>query len=53
MLAVVSFISVVFGAAAAGMAHRFPAHIEAIETGAGVLLVGGIALAGSCLPVVL
>jgi hypothetical protein len=53
MLGVVSFISVVLGAAAAGMAHRFPAHIEAIETGAGVLFVGGIALAGALLPVVL
>jgi hypothetical protein len=53
MLGAVSFISVVLGTAAAVVAERFPAHIEAIETGAGVLLIGGIALAGSFLPVVL
>ncbi len=53
MLGVASFISVVLGAAAAAVAERFPAYVETIETGAGVLLIGGIALAGSFLPVVL
>jgi len=53
MLGVVSFISVVAGAAAAAVAERFPNYIEAVETCAGVLLIGGIALAGSFLPVVL
>jgi hypothetical protein len=53
MLGAVSFISVVVGAAAAAIAERFPAYVETIETAAGVLLIGGIALAGSFLPVVL
>ncbi len=53
MLGAVSFISVVLGATAAVMAERFPAHVEAIETAAGVLLIGGIALAGSFLPTAL
>ncbi len=52
MLGAASFISVVLGAAAAVTAERFPAYVEAIETGAGVLLIGGIALAGLLLPVV-
>jgi hypothetical protein len=34
-------------------ARRFPAYTAAIETGAGILLIGGIALAGSFLPVIL
>ena len=53
MLGAVSFISVVLGAAAATVAERYPTYIEAIETAAGVLLIGGIALAGSFLPVIL
>ena len=53
MLGAVSFISVVIGTAAATVAERYPNYIEAIETGAGVLLIGGFALAGSFLPVVL
>jgi len=53
MLGAASFISVVVGMAAAGVAERFPTYVEAIETGAGVLLIGGFALAGSFLPVVL
>jgi hypothetical protein len=53
MLGAVSLISVVVGAAAAAIAERFPAYVETIETAAGVLLIGGIALAGSFLPVVL
>jgi hypothetical protein len=45
------------GAVAAYSAKRFPGHfaghVEALETGAGVLLIGGLALAGCALPVVL
>jgi hypothetical protein len=53
MLGAVSLISVVLGTVGAVVAERFPAYLEAIETGAGVLLIGGFALAGSFLPVVL
>jgi putative Mn2+ efflux pump MntP len=53
MLGAVSFISVVIGTAAATIAERYPNYVETIETAAGVLLIGGIALAGSFLPVAL
>jgi hypothetical protein len=53
MLGLVSSISVVFGAAAACVAGRFPMRRETIETGAGFLLIGGLALMGSALPAVL
>jgi len=53
MIAAISLVSVVLGAAVAYAAERYPAHIEALETGAGVLLVGGFALLGSGLPIVL
>ena len=50
MVAVVSVISVVLGAGVAYFAERFPAHVEALETSAGVLLIGGLALMGTGLP---
>jgi hypothetical protein len=50
MVALLSLVSVTAGAAAAYYAGRFPAHVEAIETAAGVLLIGGLALLGSALP---
>ncbi len=53
MLGAASLVSVLFGAAAATMAERFPAYRQAVETGAGVLFIGGIALAGTFLPAVL
>jgi hypothetical protein len=53
MLGAASIVSVLLGAAAAVMAERVPAYTETIEKCAGVLLIGGFALAGSCLPVVL
>ena len=53
MVGALSLIGIVLGAAAAYFADRFPAHIEAIETSAGVLLIGGLALLGSALPAVL
>lgn len=53
MLAAISVISVVLGASVAYAAQRFPAHVEALETSAGVLLIGGLALLGSGLPAVL
>ena len=53
MIGAASIVSVLLGTAAAIMAEHFPAYTEAIETCAGVLLIAGFALAGSCLPVVL
>jgi hypothetical protein len=53
MVAAVSVISVMLGAGVAYFANRFPAHIEALETSAGVLLIGGLALMGTGLPVLL
>jgi hypothetical protein len=41
------------GTAIAYLAKRFPAQIELLETGAGALLLGGLALASSGLPVIL
>jgi hypothetical protein len=53
MVAAISVISVVLGAAVAYVADRFPAHIEALEMSAGALLIGGLALLGSGLPAIL
>ncbi len=53
MLAFVSLISVLAGGATACCAERFPAYTEALETVAGVLLIGGLALLGSGLPLAL
>jgi hypothetical protein len=51
MIGVASLVSVMLGAGIAYAADRFPAHVEALETGAGVLLIGGFALLGSALSV--
>jgi hypothetical protein len=53
MVAAISVLSVVVGAVVAYGADRFPTHIETLETSAGVLLIGGFALLGSSLPIVL
>ena len=53
MIGVLGLLSVMTGAAVATVAQRFPVHIEALQTGAGALLLGGLALASSALPVVL
>ena len=53
MVGAVSVISFVLGAAIAYAADRFPAHIEALETSAGALLIGGLVLLGSALPAIL
>jgi hypothetical protein len=53
MIGAVSLISVVLGATIACLADRYPAHVEMLETGAGALLIGGFALLGSTLPVLL
>lgn len=53
MFGALSFLSVTAGAAIAYLADHFPAKAEVLETGAGVLLIGGLALLGSALPVIL
>lgn len=51
MLALVGILSVVSGAVLACTSRRFPAHVRAIEIGAGLLLICGLALASCALPV--
>jgi hypothetical protein len=53
MAGVLSLMSMVLGAAIAYLADRFPAHVEALETSAGALLIGGLALLGYALPTIL
>jgi hypothetical protein len=53
MIATTSVISFVLGATVACLANRYPAHREAIETAAGVLLIGGLGLLGYGLKAVL
>ena len=53
MLAWAGLFSVAVGAVVAQFAGRVPAHAAMIETGAGVLLIGGLALIGFALPSVL
>ena len=53
MLGAMSLISVLVGGGVAYVADRFPAHVEALETSAGALLIGGLALLGSALPTIL
>lgn len=50
MIAGLGLLSVVFGAVAASCGARFPGYTEAIETGAGGLLIAGFALAALALP---
>jgi hypothetical protein len=52
MLAVVGILSVVSGVALACTSRRFPAHVRALEIGAGLLLICGLALASWALPVI-
>jgi hypothetical protein len=53
MTGVVGLLSVVVGAVVACASERFPAHVESLETGAGFLLLSGLALSGYALPAVL
>ena len=53
MTGLVSLISVLIGATIAYAADRRPAHVELLETSAGALLIGGLALLGSALPAIL
>ena len=51
MLPVIGILGVLGGAALACSSTRFPAHVRAIEVGAGVLLICGLALVSCALPV--
>lgn len=51
MVGAFSLFSVVMGATLAYMAERYPAYVEMLETSAGALLIGGLALLGSTLPI--
>jgi hypothetical protein len=53
MIGALGLLGVVLGAVAATPAERSPGHVEALETAAGILLIGGFALAGAALPAVL
>ena len=53
MAAVVGIVGILGGAVLACTSKRFPAHVRAIEIGAGVLLICGLALASCGLPMIL
>jgi hypothetical protein len=53
MIGVVGLLSVTIGAVVAYASERFPAHVESLETGAGFLLISGLALTSYALPAVL
>jgi hypothetical protein len=52
MLGIAGLISVMAGGIAAYVAERFPAHVDALQTGGGLLLIGGFALIGCSLPAI-
>jgi len=52
MVGAVGLLSVVIGAVAAYASERFPAHVESLETGAGFLLISGLALSSYALPAI-
>jgi hypothetical protein len=53
MFLVVGILSVLTGTVLACASQRFPAYVRVIEIGAGLLLIGGLALSSWALPVVL
>jgi cytochrome c biogenesis protein CcdA len=53
MIALVSTINMVLGAAVAFIANSYPPHREIIETVAGIVLIGGFAMLGYALECVL
>jgi hypothetical protein len=53
MIGIAGLLIATIGGGIACVSHRFPAHVEAIETAAGVLLLGGFALIGCALPVMI
>jgi hypothetical protein len=53
MLGLAGSLSVMAGGVIACLSARFPAHIEALETAAGIMLIGGFALASCAFPAML
>jgi hypothetical protein len=53
MVAALGLLGVTVGAAVAYLSGRFPAHAEALETGAGAMLIAGFALASYVLPAII
>jgi hypothetical protein len=53
MVGAAGLLIVTIGTFVACLAKRFPSHTETVETGAGVLLLGGFALMGCALPVMI
>jgi hypothetical protein len=52
MIIAVGLLSFTVGTVIAYAAQRFPAHVESLETGAGFLLISGLALSGYAMPAV-
>jgi hypothetical protein len=53
MVAAVGILGILSGAALACSSRRFPGHVRAVEIGAGLLLICGLALASCALPMIL
>jgi len=53
MVGAAGLLIVTIGSVAACLSKRFPAHSESVETVAGFLLLGGFALMGCALPVMI
>jgi hypothetical protein len=53
MLGVAGVFGVMAGTASSFFARWLPAHAEAVQTAAGMLLLGGFALMGWAMPVML
>jgi hypothetical protein len=49
MIGIVGLFSVMMGAIVAYASNRYPSHIEALETAAGLLVLGGFSAAGYAL----
>jgi len=53
MIAICAFTSLVLGGTLAAVSERYPAHVQALETTAGALLIGGLGLIGAGLPILI
>jgi len=53
MVGAAGLLTVTIGTVVACLSKRFPPHTETVETAAGFLLLGGFALMGCALPVMI
>jgi hypothetical protein len=53
MLGAAGVFGVIAGMGSSFFARWLPAHAEAVQTAAGILLLGGFALVGAAMPVML